>query len=537
MFLLLGLAALLYLSSVMYGLPQELDADERLFFNSAVDLLQNKTLDPAWYGPPAQPLIYLLAMIIAGIAVIGTLLGQFGSIADVGPYFLNDVSLFYASGRVLNVVFALACVWLTDRLIRQVGIKGHWRWIALGMLCLSPLWGRYASIVRMDMMQVFFMLAALLFSSEAVQRITPVRNLVLAGACVGIAVTSKFPGIVSAVPVVVCAGLLLKDKVWTVRKSFTVLMLSGIASIVTAFLTGPYLFLNFSGMLNDVLFEARGTHLGHTGAGFPEQIVFYMTSALPEAISIISVIVGLVGLITVLPRSNAGKLVSILALIYLVFISCLSLQWARWTLPLLPLLAIGIAAGGDTIESLVKRKFADPRSGALFTGACILLFVPILATQTFPAAMARATNSNTRVQALAWVEREVPAGTRILTETYAPALRTDMYDLYVPGNEGGFQHWSDRSKRVRPSGYYGRLHEGWNGDLEGFRSALADLDIEYVMLSDSFYNRYKADETEGPSVLPFYEAVFEDYDVIKEFDSSLFTLGQNVFILKRKEGA
>ena len=49
-----------FASGIFYGLPQELDPDEQLFVRGAGNILANRTLDPGWYGAPAQLLVYLL---------------------------------------------------------------------------------------------------------------------------------------------------------------------------------------------------------------------------------------------------------------------------------------------------------------------------------------------------------------------------------------------------------------------------------------------------------------------------------------------
>lgn len=534
LFFLLCAAAVLYLSSVMYGLPQELDSDERLFFNAAVELLQNGTLDPDWYGAPAQPLIYLLALIIAFIAVIGTIFGQFETFADVGPYFLDNVTLFYAAGRIANVAVTLACLWLTDRLIRKIGIDGLWRWIALVLLCLSPLWSNYASIVRMDMMQIFFMLAILLFCIDAIARKSPIRNLVLAGACLGVAVTSKYPAIVSVVPIITSAALLIRSNTWSLRDAIRALALAAAASLAAAFVTGPYLFLNFAGVLQDVIWEARDSHLGYTGRGFFPQFSYYMLDVLPSALTSFGFVLGLAGLVAIGRRSEAGMLIGIFAAVYLVFISSLSLQWARWTLPLLPLLVVGIAAGGQAVETYLHKNFADSRVKSGFSSIFAICALVFLAPTTISVTQARATNNDTRVEALNWIEANIPPGSQILSETYAPALRVDLFELHVPSNQVGIDYWRNRSKRARPYGFYGRFPKGWAGDVNGFREALAAREIEYVVMSDGFFSRYAEDQDNASSESRFYEVIFEDYQQIKSFEKSRFKLGPEILVLKRR---
>lgn len=519
----------------MYGLPQELDPDERFYYNSALSMIKNKTPDPGWYGHPGQPLIYLIALLVSLIAIIGTLLGQFSSYSEVVVAFARDVSLFHASGRVLIVGFTVACIWLTSRLIQSLGVAARWRGIALIILCLSPLWGSYASVVRSDMIQIFFMLASLQLSINAVQRVQPKRNLIFAGACVGVAVTSKYPGVLAALPIVVCAALLLKDGVWTKTEAALTLTRAGCASLILAVITGPFLFVNFVSVLHHLVFESRDTHLGFTGSGFTQQLTFYLSKMLPSALSGFAVVLAFVGLAFACVRSDAGKLLATLTLAYIVFISSLSLQWARWMLPVLPLLTVAFAVGAESLERIARDILRVRRSGLFLVGLCTIFFLPTVASRTIPEAVARMLNQNTQVQALSWAEQNIPGGSHVLTETYAPALTTDAYEVFVVASRGELGEWNRMSDRLRPSGFYGSIPGVWRDSVSAFEDALSDRNIDYILLSNTFYERYLADPKQGEIGLPFYDIIFDNYELIKTIEAGPWTLGPKIFILKRAD--
>src|SRR5688572_5598853 len=60
-----AIALLLRLTLVRYGLPYELDPDERDFVESAWRMIEQGRWDPRWYGHPAGTLMGVLALLYA----------------------------------------------------------------------------------------------------------------------------------------------------------------------------------------------------------------------------------------------------------------------------------------------------------------------------------------------------------------------------------------------------------------------------------------------------------------------------------------
>ena len=94
----IGLALLLRLAGVAYGLPQQLDPDEILFVSAAGRMLTNGSLDPEWYGAPASTLIDVLALLYGGYVGIGLVTRIFDGFSDVVADFYVDVSAYFLRG-------------------------------------------------------------------------------------------------------------------------------------------------------------------------------------------------------------------------------------------------------------------------------------------------------------------------------------------------------------------------------------------------------------------------------------------------------
>src|SRR5437868_6505920 len=77
----LGLAVVLRLYQIGFGLPGLYDPDEPLFIVMGAGLLTRGTLNPHWFGHPGSTTIYLTALIQALVFLTGWLSGRFATVA------------------------------------------------------------------------------------------------------------------------------------------------------------------------------------------------------------------------------------------------------------------------------------------------------------------------------------------------------------------------------------------------------------------------------------------------------------------------
>ena len=291
----------------------------------------------------------------------------------------------------LAVVYAIAV---------ELRIGAFWSGVAVLILAISALMIRYATTVRADMLQILFLLLILWIMARSLSRPTA-TSFVLAGACLGFAVTSKYPGLVGVVPIVAAATTLVLERRLTARKAFLWLAMAAIASVVTAALAGPYLFINLQGALEALTVEARPEHLGATSNGFVWALWSYVTEALPEALGPVGTVLGVVGAVVMLGDRRA-RLVGLTFWAYLVCIALLSLWWERWVLPLVPMAALGIAYLVASIEAKSRARLAGRAEGRRLIAARLavaaLILLPLV-VPTIDLVRGRATNDDTRVVA------------------------------------------------------------------------------------------------------------------------------------------
>jgi hypothetical protein len=509
--ILVTLAAFIWFASgIFYGLPQELDPDEQLFVRGAGNILANRTLDPDWYGAPAQLLMYLLAATFAVVVVVGLTIGEIASLGDVRQMFLDDPSAFFAAGRAVCAMVAALCVPMMLHITSQLRIPRPWAWAAVALFVVSPMTVQYAGLIRMDFLQSFFNMASISLVLAALGRDRPRRALIGAGACVGFAVTSKFTGVIGALPVVAGAATLAIEGRMGWGRVVTTLAFAGLASLAAAFVTGPYLFIDMNEMLTQLAVENRTTHLSHTSPGFFGALWFYLSEGLPEALGLLGTLLAAAAVLSMLAERRT-RILAIYALGYLVFISALNLTWARWTLPLIPVALIALAWGAAQILS----RLACPRAMPALLGATFAIIGLPLAVQSAGDAAARIANSHTRIDALNWAQTNLPAGSRVLMEVYAPGISAREYEIFVTPRGTQILPWEQVGNKARPSGFFGVLGQ-WKLGADSLIAGIEETGIDYIMLG-GWEERYQREAETYPDEISIYAALFERYPEVAAF--------------------
>lgn len=535
---LLGLGFAVRLAGVHYGLPQLLDPDEQIFVGAADKMLRGMTLDPGWYGAPASTLILVLTLSYGIFGVAGFLTGQFSSPADIFALHYEDPTMFFLIGRVTTLVVGMLCLLAAVVIIRRLAsVSGTV--VATAVLALSPLMVHFSSVIRMDMYQILFMLLTVNFSLLIAES-GRLRSFILAGVCLGLAVVSKYPGVIAAIAIIGAAACYLLSNFHSIFHVWKGLVAAAAASVATAFLVGPFLFINSGEVIRAVLLEARSSHLSATSSGFISAIWTYLTEFIPAAMGWPATLVGIGGLVILATRGK-WSIVTLLFTAYLLFISALSLIWLRWALPLIPLVAIGVAVGIDEISSAVirlarrraERRHAPPVSQAVRMAITVVIGVLLVvppAAETLEKSRARLFNNDTRVLAERWIDKNLPLNASILLETYAPQLSTEKYDVLVISG-GEIRRWADVSKHRRPMPF-GSENLGISSVAPLKRLRMIEMaSPDYIVISN-WYDRAAAERERYPNVYDFYKELLGHANLIKEFSPNSGTLGPKIRILE-----
>ena len=495
----LGVALLLRLRGLDFGLPALLDPDEPIFVLIGLKLLKNHTLNPGWFGHPGTITIYTLALIEIGVYLVGSALGWFSGAQGFAHAFYFDPGIVFLPGRVAMLLAGLAVVYLTWRLGRQV-LGPRVGWLAAALVAVDPVHVRYSQIIRTDMQASVFILLALLAAGRIVTQGSR-RSYLWAGVAIGAACATKWPGIAAAAGVIGAAAW----RWWQFPgERATVLRRGGLFLVVTVvalIAISPFLVLDFPTVLSNLHGEGRAVHLGATGGSAAWNLWWYLSGPLADAF-------GWAGLLAIVAGGVVGCKASPTFRVVLVpaagaiFLSLLvqHLVWERWIVPLIPLFSIAAAAGAIGLFDALRRRAARlaPVMAAL---GLVALFVPPLWVADV---QARERQVDTRRLATAWAVRHFAPDSTVAVEYLAfDALRQPWRFLYPAGDRGCVDVRANLSGQIS-------VHtiDGWRSgrsivDLGGIAPHdLATCRADYVIIDN--YDRYVLEAQRFPDEIAGY---------------------------------
>ncbi len=523
------------LLAIPFGLPMEFDPDERIFTGAALRIVTQRTLDPSWYGAPASTLIYSLAVLFE----ISFYVSDFATREAFLQAYQNDVSSFFMIGRIFSAIIGVLSVLMSYFICLKVGLDRFWSLIASLLISASPMMLHYSSIIRMDMLQIFFSLAFLYLGMKALEDPKPTLFAGL-GIYLGLATASKYPAVVmSLVGIAMVIKLKLCEEISN-RRALYLLYISITYFFIAMFLSAPFVFLNFSSTLIQVAQEARSSHWEFTSAGFVSSLLGYLIDSLPESLSISVVVFGVVGLTCLTVRKTAWILPASF-LIYLLFISLLPLYWPRWVLPLIPLCAIGsiytLAITENRMLSYCRTKGVRRTiMGLLQFGIRligIVIFIVPVAARGYSEVYTRATNSDSRVDANEWIIQNIPKNSTVLLETYAPALAVDDFDVVI-ANNARFVRWTEVSEDARPHGFFSSIGTEMKAvERCDILRALDAAGVNYVVLS-SWIRRFEGLGDAYRFEVGVYQSIIDAGEIMKSFIPSKNDAGPPIYIYRVK---
>ena len=524
----IGIMFILNFAAIFYGLPQILDPDEQIFAIGAGRMLSPNYGDPKWYGAPAGTLMSMMAVLFVAYIIV---LKIFFDLLSPLDHFLTNFSDYIFIGRLISITFfslsSMAFCTLAQRLFK------HKNEIIFATLCFifSPYFLHLSQITRMDIIMVFAIIMIFHFSLNIKEKAS-IPSFIWSGIALGAAVTSKYPGIIGVLCIIWSTFLAKTSKKITWSKGFLLLSLAAMASLVAAFIFSPYIFLNFKGMLEDVIFEARTEHIGHDGKNFFEHLIFYLTVALPKMCGWGVFVTSLGGLflfsINKL-KPHAFQIIFIFGICFLLFICSLSLHWIRWAYPLTPVIALFATYFVSHLKKWLHNKFS-PRTAqyAFYITLFIVLFPSFFSSMhtTF----LRIFDKDTRIESEKWVIENIDQGSTILIDTYAPQLHINSFNVLI-AKHGEINKLQDAEdwQFIRPRSYYEPLGSTIkNKQLE----EIFANDIDYILLSD-FDQKYLKFGDEAAEYV--YTYIFDHFKPIKTFYPSFLALGPKTSILARKK--
>ena len=401
-----------------FGLPDFYHPDEHAIVERAASILRTGDYSPHWFNYPSA-YIYTQALSYIPYFLISAARGFGNTIPDPAPYG------FYFAGRVMTALLGALTVplvyVLASRLYgRRTGL------VSSTLLTFCLLHVVHSHYVTTDVPAAFFVTLTLVFCSLVLQRAEK-KYVILAAVFAGLSTSTKYPGAVTLLPLLVAQLLAPATRGW---QSLAQRLGLSVGAFIVGFLTGtPYAFLELNTFLSSL-----ASVLGHYGASQPgfeggNTWLWYLQETLSSADAVI-VGLGLVGIVwAVVKRTRRDLLLLSFVLPYYLLISLWHVRFERNLIPLLPVLVV---LGGrvlvDAVSSLVTRWPILRRWEVLILSCLTVAAVvmPAKAVVDFDSALSQRDH---RSAAAEWVNTNLPPGSKVVTEGFPIPVDEERFDV------------------------------------------------------------------------------------------------------------
>jgi len=517
----------LRLRGITWGLPYLYDPDEPDFVERAVHILGHADPNPHWFGHPGSTVIYLLALVYAVYFVAGYVVGTFPDTASYALLFKTDPSSFYLVGRTVLMGISVTAVPLTYALAR--GLMGETAAaIAALLVAVSPLHARYSQLIRTDGALTSCVLLVLVLAVRG-RNSRSMHPYLQAGAAVGAATATKWPGILAGLSVM--ASLMLPRANGPTRARQLCGMpraLAGVAlSTLGAFvLCSPFALIDMGNVLKNVRTEAARAGVGELASGGVAGPVWWLQGPLRDALGLPLELLAGTALVGWLVRRRAAELVVLaFAVPFFALISFASSPYERWAVPLVPVVAILAASALDLLSGTMASARVEGRStqhpGVRSQFAALAVAAILVAPSTMRT-FAQGIVDDTRTVAKEWFEANVAPQSRVAVEQYGAPISRTRYEV-LRATSSGLKH--DESLW------------GWKGglvDLGGIEELRA-AGIEYVITAFWCDSCLTADATGRPSCRVYVD-LSNEASLIYRVDPSAARRGPTIRVWRLPTG-
>jgi hypothetical protein len=431
--LILIVASAVRFHNIGFGLPSLYDPDEPIFMVMALKLLKEHTLNPGWFGHPGSTTVYLLALIDMSVFGAGVLSGRFSGVSGFAAAAYADPSMLFMPARIAMALFGVGCVWLTYCLGRKL-FGTTTGLIAAAFLAINSLHILWSQVIRTDVMASLFMLASLIFSVGVAKR-GSLKDYLLSGAFIGLAIATKWP---SAIVTLALAGACFaRIRAQPDRQP---LELGRVAAalgcgLVALFLASPFIFLDWRTVLSNVTGEMSPRHLGQTGGSFLDNLRWYMLGQVAPSMGLIGLALACAGVPVAWLRTSIARWTLVPVTIgFLALISLQSMVWSRWLVPAMPLFCLFAAVAIVSLGRWLSGVLRSPNKGVITAAIAAAAALPSLASARDKIAE---RTVDTRALASDWAAANIPPGSTVLIEHLELRLRNRPWHFLFPVGEAG----------------------------------------------------------------------------------------------------
>ena len=440
---------------IRFGLPYVYHYDEHFYINTALNLGAGVVNSPP-YAPVG--LSNLLFLEYAAYFVFGRVQGIFVSAPQFEAAYRADPTAFYLLARLTSVALGSLTVLPVYWLGR--GMKSERRettgLLAAGLVAISFLHVRDAHYGVPDIAMSFAIMLAIALALLGVDNGRR-RFLYWGGLVAGAAVSMKWTAVPVILPVLLGSFLVRRKGEGAPDDAdrMRTLLLTGLCFMLGFVLTSPQVILNPGPYVREAF--------GQLGAGQAGGFEIWQVDTLPGWLFYVKVlgyglgipllILSAVGFIRRLAdalshRATHSFLVLLFPAAYFLLMGATRHYFARYALPLVPFMALFAAEGITGIGNWLAARQLRLARPVVMLLALVALVQPLATSIRHDTLLIR---TDTRTVAKAWIEENIPEGSKIAVDwpTHGPPLATSesvvpdsrrVYDVILVGGAGLSEH-------------------------------------------------------------------------------------------------
>lgn len=536
-FVLLVVASGLFTYGINYDLPHLYNGDEGYLIFPALKMGIGD-LDPISYV--YAPFFKYILLLLYGIYfVIGLALGEFTSAEAFAIAFFRDPSTIYLISRMVAAVSGVGAVLVTYLLGREL-FEQRVGLLAAVFVMVSPLLVNYSHQAKADVALTLLYIGALYLISQVMRR-KQAKYYLWTGLVTGAAMALKFTSVMLVLPF-----LYAHFSGKGAQESKNVNLIFGLGFVgVGFFAANPFALIKFPETVRQVLFLRKLYTYSH---GPLTQSFGFWANSLSNSLGLLIFSAALLGLAyLLLRRRREDTLVVLASLSFFLPVAFSFHKDIHWILPVFPLLTLMAAL------VLVETWQKVGRKQIILAGLVILfIYQPLGATL---GVLSDFTKPDTRTLALAWVERNIPAGSKVLMDR---GRYESVFNAPLKDSRANIKKLLQRTKNIKegyggyvfdqePTNEYPHLDKYYEFKLKALDEETVTYDIvpifhgniaekgrpfvrdnlkplraykragvKYVVVSSICYNTYKrhiAASAQVPDFVRKYHAFYQELDV------------------------